>query len=100
MFYKNRLIEAILMRTGNIPFSIYKKKMGLNYPKICSYWIISKGLKDDFQNMVNEPSVLDPLKFDCSLNTFPTFHFSSCYLKVMIPQIKFSRTRKFTLRNQ
>ena len=31
--HKNRLDEAILMSTHNIPFSIYKRKISLNYPK-------------------------------------------------------------------
>ena len=31
--YSNRLIEAILMSTNNIPFSLLKKKISLNYPK-------------------------------------------------------------------
>ena len=40
-----------------------------NHPKlsqVCSYGIISKGLKDDFETtMVNEPSVFEPLKVYC-----------------------------------
>ena len=31
---------------------------------VCSYWIFSKGLKNEFETaMVNEPSVFEPLKF-------------------------------------
>ena len=42
------------------------KKISLNYPTICGYWIFSKGLKDEFEtDMVNEPSAFEPLKFDC-----------------------------------
>ena len=59
------------MRTHNIPFSIYEKKITLNYPKynVCSYGIFfSKGLKKEFEiAVVNEPSVFEPLKFYCSL---------------------------------
>ena len=51
------------MRTHNILFSIE------NYPtlsKIWSYWIFSKGLKNEFDTaMVNELSELEPLKFYC-----------------------------------
>ena len=58
------------MRTHNIPFSIYKK----NHPKlskICSYGIFSKGPENEFDTaVVNEPSVFEPLKFYCSLDTF------------------------------
>ena len=72
MCHQNRLIEAMLMSTRNIPFTIYKKE---NLPKlfqICSYGIFSKGLKKfEFETaMVNEPSVFEPLKFHCSLNPF------------------------------
>ena len=42
-----------------------------NHPKcsqICSYGIFSKGLKNEFEiDMVNEPSVFEPLKFYCIL---------------------------------
>ena len=56
------------MSTQNIPFSIQKKE---NHPKlsqICSYGIFSKGLKNEFKTaMVNESSVFEPLKFNCTL---------------------------------
>ena len=46
-----------------------KKKITLNNPKynnVCSYGIFSKGLKNEFEiAVVNEPSVFEPLKFDC-----------------------------------
>ena len=32
--------------------------------QICSYWMFSKGLEDEFETVVvNEPSVFEPLKF-------------------------------------
>ena len=52
------LNEAILMSTQNISFLNTKKE---NHPKlsqICSYWIFSKGLKNEFEKaVVNESSV-------------------------------------------
>ena len=64
--HKNRLIEAILMKTHNIPFSM--KKIILNYPKSAVRWFFSKGLKNEFETtVVNESSVFEPLKFYCSL---------------------------------
>ena len=51
--------------------SQYKKE---NHPKLSQifiYGICSKGPKNEFEAaMVNEPSVFEPLKFDCMLNTF------------------------------
>ena len=42
------------------------KKNTIKYPKICSYGIFSKGLKNEFETaVVNEPSVFVPLKFYC-----------------------------------
>ena len=53
------------MSTRNIPFSIYKRKSG-KLSKIYSYWILFKGLKDEFEKaVVNEPSVFEPLMFYC-----------------------------------
>ena len=45
------------------------------------------------------PKVFKPLKFDCSLDTFPTFslHFNSSYRKLLIKR-NLSGTRKFILR--
>ena len=41
-----------------------KKKSTLNY--YCNYGFFSKGLKNEFEAAaVNEPSVFEPLKFDC-----------------------------------
>ena len=46
--------------------SQYKKKIILNYPKICNYGICSKELKKELETaIVNEPSVFEPLKFYC-----------------------------------
>ena len=46
------------MRTHNVPFFNIKKKIILNYPKVCNYGIFSKGPKNEFETaMVNEPSV-------------------------------------------
>ena len=51
------------MSTHNIPFS---KKITLNYPKSASMGFFSKGLKNEFEAaFVNEPSVIEPLKFYC-----------------------------------
>ena len=62
----NRLIEAILMISHNIPFSIYKLDNQLKLFQICRYWIFSKGLKNEFETaVVNEPSVFEPLKVYC-----------------------------------
>ena len=62
--HQNRLNEAILMSTQNIPLLNTKKE---NHPKlsqICIYGIYSKGPKNEFETaMVNEPSVFEPLKF-------------------------------------
>ena len=55
------------MSTHNIPFSILKKmkkKIILNNPK---YWILFKGLKNEFKTaMVNKPSMFEPLKVHCN----------------------------------
>ena len=48
-----------------------KTKSTLNYPKynnVCSYGIYSKELKNEFEiAMANQPSVFEPLKFNCRL---------------------------------
>ena len=52
------------MSTYNIPFTIYKKENHTKFSQICSQGIFSKGLKNEFETaVVNEPSVLEPLKF-------------------------------------
>ena len=49
-----------------------KRKIILNYPKSEAMGFFSKGLKNEFETaVVNESSVLEPLKVYCSLNTFP-----------------------------
>ena len=54
------------MSSHNIPFSIKKE----NDPKLSqmySYVIFSKGLKNEFETaVVNESSVLEPLKVSCN----------------------------------
>ena len=43
------------------------KKNTLNYPKSAAMGFFSKGLKNEFKiAVVNEPSVLEPLKFYCT----------------------------------
>ena len=42
------------------------KKITLNYPKSVAMAFFFKGLKNEFETaVVNEPSVLEPLKFYC-----------------------------------
>ena len=54
------------MTAHNIPFSILKKKIKLNYPKSAAMGLFSYGLKNEFETaVVTEPSVLEPLKFYC-----------------------------------
>ena len=44
-----------------------KKKITLNYSKFAAIRFCSKGLKNEFETaVVNEPSVLEPLKFYCT----------------------------------
>ena len=51
------------MSTHNIPFS---KENHPILSQICSYGILSMGLKNEFEAaVVNEPSVFEPLKFYC-----------------------------------
>ena len=54
------------MSTHNIHFNITKQE---NHPKLsqsCSYGTFSMGLNNEFETaMVNESSVLQPLKFYC-----------------------------------
>ena len=46
-------------------FNINKKNI-LNYPKSAVMGFFSKGLKNELETaVVNEPSVFEPLKFDC-----------------------------------
>ena len=42
------------------------KKNTLNYPKSAANGFFSKGLRNEFETaVVNEPSVFEPLKFNC-----------------------------------
>ena len=53
------------MSTHDIPFSIYRRKINLNYPKFAAVRF-SKALKNEFATaVVEEPSVFKPLKFYC-----------------------------------
>ena len=46
---------------------IIEKKITLDYPKSAAMGFFSLGLKNKFETaMVNEPSVLEPLKFYCT----------------------------------
>ena len=61
------------MSTHNIPFSQYEKEKHPKLFQICSYWIFSKGLKNEFERaVVNQPSVFEPLKFYCIYNKIET----------------------------
>ena len=52
------------MSTHNKPLAILKKT---KLSKICSYGIYTKGLQNEFETaVVNEPSVFEPLKFNCN----------------------------------
>ena len=56
------------MSIHSIPFliQIKKKKISLSYPESAAVFFFSKGLKNNFETaVVNEPSVFEPLKFDC-----------------------------------
>ena len=54
------------MSTHSIPFQ-YKIEQHPKLIQICSYKIVSKGLKKEFEKaMVNEPSVFEPSKFYCT----------------------------------
>ena len=53
---------------GYTQYTIFniKKQISRNYPKSAAMGFCSKGLKNEFETaMVNEPSVFEPLKFDC-----------------------------------
>ena len=55
------------MSTYNIPFSIYIRKVSLNYPRSAAQGFF-QGTKNEFETaVVDEPSVLEPLKFYCTL---------------------------------
>ena len=46
-----------------------KKESHSKLSQICSYGIFPKGLKNEFEtDVVNDPSVFEPLKFYCTFN--------------------------------
>ena len=54
----------------NTQYTIFNrnKKNTLNYSKSAAKGFFSKGLRNEFETtVVNEPSVFEPLKFNCSL---------------------------------
>ena len=54
------------MSTHNIPYFNIEKKNTLNYPKLAAMGFFPKGFKKEFERtMVNEPTVLEPLKVYC-----------------------------------
>ena len=63
--HSNRLVEAILTSTHNIPFSIQKKNSPLIilHMQLWDFPRISR--TSSKQPWVNEPSVFEPLKFYC-----------------------------------
>ena len=65
------------MSTHNKP---YHRKLS----QICSYGILSKGLKNEFETaMVKEPSMFKPLKFYCNmLMTYGHLLYKQKYLLV------------------
>ena len=65
-YHQNRLIEAILMCTHYISFSI--KMIIILSLQLFDF---SKGSKNVETAVVNEPSVFEPLKFFFSVITFP-----------------------------
>ena len=50
------------------------------------------------QKLISQSTVL--YRIQCGQSSYFSLHFNSCYLKQLIPQSKFSGTRKFTLRYQ
>ena len=48
--HSNRLIEAILISTHNMPFSIKKKKITLNYPKSAAKIIFFQEIQERVRN--------------------------------------------------
>ena len=58
-----------------------KKEEHHTLSQICSYGIFSKGLKNEFEtSVVNEPSVFEPLKFNCIL--YYTQYIQRCFICV------------------
>ena len=45
----------------------YEQEKYIKLSQICSYGLLSKGLKNEFEtDVVNEPSVFKPVKFYCT----------------------------------
>ena len=66
--HENCLIEAILMCTHNIPFLQTKIKSPQIILNLQLWDFFSLRLKNEFETaVVNEPSVLGPLKVYCSV---------------------------------
>ena len=53
------------MTTHNIPFSIYRRKISLNYSKSAAVGFFQGTQKRVRKAVVDEPSVFEPLKFYC-----------------------------------
>ena len=71
------------MSAHNIPISVLKKKIKLNYPKSAAMGLFSYGLKNVFETaVVNETSVFEPLKFYC----IPLFEKFA--VKCLLPVLK------------
>ena len=66
-----------------------KKKITLNYPKSAVMDFYSKGLKNEFETaVVNEPSVLETLKFYCIW--LLSMVFNGCHEKQVVSMISFT----------
>ena len=93
----NRLIEATLLSTHKYHFNV-KQSITLNYPQhfnICNYGIFSQGLKDELKTaVVNEPSVFEPVKFNCIQNSIFCMHSVWFCLYVFV----IHRKRLFTVK--
>ena len=65
------------------PHTIFriKQKITLNYPKSAAMRFSSKGLKKQFEtDVLNEPSVFEPLKFYCKCFSF-AYEYGSVYVR-------------------
>ena len=69
--HQNRLSEAILISTNNIPFSMQKMKIALNHPKSAAMGFFEGiGLKKEFETAVaNAPSIFEPLNVYCTIKS-------------------------------
>ena len=64
--------------------SQYEKENHPTLSQFCSYGIFSRGPKNEFETaMVNEPSVFEPLKFNCiKMICIQTVFFGMRYLEI------------------